>query len=70
MARVRVAEPALEVWARQEAKRALADAGLDDPHPGTVDEYAGKLRAGVMIRGLGRPEALRELRTMLGAAGE
>lgn len=63
-----MAELALEIWARREAKRALADAGLDNPHPGTVDEYAGKLRAGVMIRGQDRETALHELRCILGSS--
>ncbi len=58
----------LWVWARREATQALADAGLDDPHPGTVAEYAGKLRANVMIRGRDREAALRELRCTLGSS--
>ena len=62
------AELDIAIWARRQATQALADAGLDDPHPGTIDEYAGKLRAGVMIRGQDRLEALRELRQMLGSS--
>jgi hypothetical protein len=59
-------ELAPEIWARFEAKAALREAGLDDPHPETVDEYAGKLRTWLLLKGQDREAALAELRRVLG----
>ncbi len=57
---------AVEVWARREAKKALAMVGIDDPHPGTVTEYAGKLRTEVLLRGGDRAAAAASIRLRLG----
>ena len=55
-----------EIWARHVAKAMLRDGGLDDPHPGTVNEYAGHLRTLLLCRNGRRDEAQESVRRLMG----